>query len=308
MKAIRIERHGGSEVMDLAEVALPRIAPGEVLVAVSAAAINPVDWKIREGLLKDRFTLRMPHVLGRDFAGVVAATGQDVRRFAVGDRVWGAAPGTRWGSHAEYLAVAEDMVGRAPEALSDVEAAAMPLAALSALAGIQASGLAAGERILIHAGAGGVGGLAIQMAKHRGAEVATTVGPRNMDYVRALGADIAIDYREGDFAAAISDCDVVLDTMGGEVHRHSFAVLKPGGRLAFLIAAPLDKTPPRADISVMHARVSYDNESLERIATMVEAGAIAPQVETTLPLERAVEGYDLSRTGHARGKIVLTIR
>ena len=307
MKAIRIERHGGSDVMALAEVALPKIAPGEVLIEVHAASINPVDWKIRDGALKEQFMLQMPHVLGRDFAGTVAAIGEDIRRLAVGDRVWGVAPGTAWGSHAEFLAVEESFVGHIPNGLTDVDAAAIPLAALSALAGINAAKLVAGERILIHAGAGGVGGLAIQMAKHRGAEVATTASARNAEHVRALGADIAIDYASGDFAEAISDCDVVLDTMGGEVHRRSFAVLKRSGRLAYLIAMPFEKTPPRADVSVIHARVAYDHESLERIAAMVEVGAITPQVGVTLPLERAKEGYDMSRTGHVRGKIVLTV-
>ena len=308
MKAILIERHGGSGAMNLAEVALPRIAPDEVLVGVRAAAVNPIDWKIHERLPTDRFAPPMPLVPGRDFAGVVAATGEDVRRFAVGDRVWGAAPLTRWGSHAEFLAIAETMVGRAPAALSDIEAAAIPLAALSALAGIEAAGLAAGERILIHPGTGGTGGIAIQIARHRRAEVATTVRPGEIDHARALGADIAIDDRTTDFARAVGGCDVVFDTLGGAIDRRLFAVLRPGGRLTFLCAVRSDKTPPRSDVPMIHARVSCAHEDLERIAVMVEAGRIVPQVETILPLERAVEGYELSRTGRARGKIVLTIR
>lgn len=308
MKAVRIDRHGGAEVMSVAEIALPKVGPNDVLVEVHAASINPIDWKIRDGLMRAMFELAMPHVLGRDVAGIVAATGEEVRRLAVGDRVWGTASAARWGTHAEFAAIEEDLLGPAPAGLSHAEAASIPLAALSALAGIDVPKLTAGERILIHAGAGGVGTLAIQMAKHRGAEVATTAGPKNLDYVKALGADIAIDYSAGDFADAVSDCDVVFDTMGGEVHRRSFAVIKPGGRMSYLIAGPIEANPARGDVTVAQARVAYDHASLGRVAALVEAGAITPHVETTVPLAEALEGYRLSETGHARGKIVLTMR
>lgn len=305
MKALRIEEYGGSEVMAYADVPLPTVGPDDVLIEIEAAAVNPIDWKIREGILKAHLPIPLPHVLGRDFAGRVAATGENVRSIACGDAVYGTAEALRFGSHAEFVAVNANNVGLRPERLDPAEAASIPLAALSALAMMDASRLAAGERVLIHAGAGGVGSLAIQMAKAIGAEVATTAGAASLDYVRGLGADLAIDYANTDFATQWKDGDVVFDTMGGEIHKRSLSVLKPGGRLAYLIAAPLGDAPVRKDVEIVHAVVDYGKAALSRVTAMVEAGRLAPQVETVTPMAEAAKAYDLSQSGHARGKIIL---
>jgi NADPH:quinone reductase-like Zn-dependent oxidoreductase len=306
VRAAWIETYGGADVVRLGNVETPRPGSREVLVAVRAASVNPIDWKLRQGLLREVFPLTLPIVLGRDFSGVVAATGGEVADFHVGDEVFGLADVKRGGSHAEFVAADHRMAARKPRNLSHIEAASLPLVALTALTALdEVAHLHAGQRVLIHAGAGGVGGFAVQYASHVGALVASTCRTENVAYVAGLGADRVIDYTEEDFAALLSGLDLVFDTLGGDVHRRSFAVLRPGGTLVHINAAPLTGGAPRSDVMVKAATVTGRREIFERIADLAERKVVAPQVTEVLPLAEAARGYELSRGGHVRGKIVL---
>jgi NADPH:quinone reductase-like Zn-dependent oxidoreductase len=307
MRAARIGRYG-ADALEVVEVPTPRPGAGEVLVEVHAASLNPIDWKLADGRLRSHFDPPLPHVMGRDFSGVVAAVGETVEGLSVGEAVYGVGAAARDGSHAEYVAVEPKLLARRPRGLSHVEAAALPLAGLSAIAGVIATAdVRRGQKVLVHAGAGGVGSLAIQMARHLGAHVAATASAANLDYVRRLGAEVAIDYARDDFAPRLRGYDAVFDTMGGEVHRRSFAVLRPGGVIAWLVAAPLPP-PERDDVAARQAVVRYETAVLDRLTALVESGAVKPQVGTTLPLAEAPRAYALSRAGHVRGKIVLQVR
>ena len=309
MKAASFDRYGGSETMEFGDVADAAPGDGEIAVEIHAASVNPIDWKVREGYLQGTLDPPMPHVMGRDFSGVVTALGPGALGFAVGDEVFGVGTPGRHGSHAEAIAVDPATCARKPAGLSHLEAAALAISGLSAYAGLVTHGqLQAGEKVLIHAGAGGVGGLAVRLAKHLGAAVAATASAANADYVRALGADLAIDYRTQDFAAELSDYDLVFDLMGGEVHRRSYAVLRPGGRIAYLAAAAIEGEAPRDDVTAIPATVSYTTDLLTRVGELAVSGAVPPQVETVLPLAAAAAAYDLSQGGHLRGKIVLRVR
>ena len=309
MKALRIDDYGGREALRIVDMVRPEPGPGEALIEVHAAGVNPVDWKIREGYMKAFLDIPMPHVLGRDVSGVVADLGDGVTALSAGDAVFGTATANRDGTHAEFVAIDTGLLARKPNRIDHVETASLPIAALSAYAGLITHGnLAKGEKILIHAGAGGVGVIAIQLAKHIGAMVATTAGEANAEYVRELGADVVIDYRSTDFSEVLSDYDLVFDTMGGEIHVRSYAVLAPGGRMTCLNADPIPGDKPRDDVTVFNAPVAYDTASLERIAELIDKGAIRPQVSAVVPLSEAVSAYDLSQTGHLRGKVVLRMR
>jgi NADPH:quinone reductase-like Zn-dependent oxidoreductase len=308
VKAVYIEDYGGGEVTRFGEQPTPKPEPNEVLVAVHAASINPVDWKIRAGYVRQYFPVTFPYILGRDFSGVVAALGGEVRDLAVGDEIFGMTDVRRGGSHAEFAAVGRDLMTRKPKALTHIEAASLPLAGATAIVALEeVAGMAAGQRVLIHAGAGGVGGFAIQLAKHRGCWVAATCGTANVAYVRALGADQVIDYTAEDFTASLRDIDLVFDTMGGEVNQRSAAVLKSGGCLVQIAAAPITEKSARADIVIKPAVVRPGRPVFERIAALAESGAVRPQLGPILPLAEAAQGYEASRTGHIRGKIVLRV-
>ena len=309
MKALRIEDYGGREALQLVEIERPEPGAGDALIEVHAASVNPVDWKIREGYMKAFMDISMPHVLGRDVSGVVIALGDGADDMAVGDAVYGTTAASRDGTHAEYVAIDTGLLAKKPGRVEHVEAASLPIAALSAYSGLVTHGnLAKGEKILIHAGAGGVGVIAIQLAKHIGAFVATTAGESNTEYVQGLGADVVIDYRSTDFTEALSDYDLVFDTMGGDIHVRSYAVLAPGGRMTCLTADPIPDERPRDDVTVSKAPVAYDTATLERIAELVDSSAIQPQISAVVPLTEAVSAYDLSQTGHLRGKVVLRMR
>jgi NADPH:quinone reductase-like Zn-dependent oxidoreductase len=305
MKAVLIQDYGGPEQLALGEVGEPESGPGDVVVDIAAASLNPIDWKMRAGEVRRFFELGFPHVPGRDFSGVVRAVGAEVEGFAVGDPVFGIAEVTRWGSHAQAIAVNAGLVAPKPEALSHEAAAALGIAATTVLTALEDTApVGAGDRILIHAGAGGVGHLAVQYAKHKGAEVLTTARAVNHDFVRALGADEAIDYTTSDFTEAAADCDIVFDTMGGEVHRRSFDALKPGGLLVYITAAALPEAPGRPDVTVLNAQVRGDRAKLERIVALVAEGTFKPAVEQTYPLEDFAQAYARLETGHSRGKIL----
>src|SRR5271166_6486708 len=240
MKAVLFEKHGGPEVLHLAEVPDPTAGPGEVVVDIHAASVNAADYKVRlGGAAYSSSGVKLPHILGRDFSGVVSAVGSGVSDLKVGDAVFGVTDQGIEGTYAEKIAIKAAIIAKKPERLGDAEAAAMALTGLTALWAIEDTAkLKAGETILIQGGAGGVAGFAIQLAKHLGATVITTASSRNHAYVRGLGADRVIDYNEEDFTTSVSNCDVVFDTVGGDVRIGSYVVLKPGGRLVWIAPAP----------------------------------------------------------------------
>ena len=292
------------------ETVTPREAgPNDVVIDVHAASLNPVDARATSGYLRERIDFELPHIPGRDCSGIVVDVGVAVADFREGDAVVAVADQKRWGTHAERVVIDQATVARKPPSLSHVEAASIPIAGLSALAGLVTAGkVQTCERVLIHAGAGGVGSFAIQLGKHLGAFVATTAGPHNLDYVRNLGADIAIDYTTEDFCGAISGFDLVFDVMGGEIRYRSFTVLRPGGRIVHLSGPPMNKPPTRDDVVVVPATVGYDTHYLDRVMKLVAQKIVRTTVSHVIPFSDAVRAYDTIRSGHARGKIVLDIK
>lgn len=308
MKAVQFHDYGGPDVVALADIPMPEPASSEVLVEIAAASINPIDWKMRAGLVREYFELALPHVLGRDFSGRVRAVGGEVRGITIGDEVFGVADAMRQGTHAEAIAVDAGLLARKPAALDHAGAAALGATGMTLIAAFEdAASISRGQKVLIHGGAGGLGHLAVQYARHRGAEVIATAGKANHDFVRALGADRVIDYTACDFAEAVSGCDLVLDTIGGEVHQRSLAVVKPGGVLVYVTAQPIPPNAAREDISVLRAPVRGRRAVFERLADLVGQGVLTPVVEHRFPLAEAAGAYALSETGHARGKIVLEV-
>ena len=307
MKAAFFMKHGDSEVLEYGDVPDPVARPGEVLVDVYAASVNAADWKMRAGGYAP--APHFPYVLGRDFSGVVAAVGQGVSDFKVGDPVFAVCDVGQEGAYAEKIAIKAAIVARKPNALSHAECAALALAGLTALVSIEDTlQLKRGEKILIQGGAGGVAGIAIQIAKHIGARVITTASAVNHAYVRSLGADDIIDYRADDFTKKVSDCDAVFDTVGGDVTTKSFAVLKPGGRAAFIASGASAPASPRTDVRSLRPNVGRDRPHLERIVALVQSGAIRPPEIKHYPLSWAAAAHVLSEGRHFRGKIVLDVR
>lgn len=307
MKAVYIERHGGPEELKYGELPDPEAGPGEVVVDVHAASVNGADWKVRAG--GSYKPAHFPHILGRDFSGVVASAGDGVTDVGVGDPVFGVSEASRESCFAEKLAIRAAIVARKPDTLSHVEAAAVALVGLTAIVSIEDTlQLKAGETILIQGGAGGVAAFAIQLAKHIGARVITTTSPANLAYVRGLGADEVIDYTTQDFAKLVSGCDAVLETVGGDVALRSFAVLKPGGRAAFIASGAQAPASPRPDVASLRPNVARDRRHLERIVALVGGGAVRLPDIKTFPLAQAAEALEVSEGRHLRGKLVLTMR
>lgn len=306
MRAFTLTGYDGLASMRFADVAVPEPGPCDVLLEVRAATVNPIDGKITHGYLNGRVELALPHVLGRDGAGVVVKVGSAVTGLAPGDHVYGVADQARWGTQAEYVVMQAATLARKPPGLSDIEAGSLPIAGLSAYAGLVTVGkLAPGERVLIHAGAGGIGAVAVQLAKHLGAFVAATAGTNNVDFVRSLGADAVIDYGRTDFSAELHDYDLVFDLIGGSVRHRSFRVLKPGGRIVYLSVPPMKAPPPRNDVTVTQAPVKYDTHLLDRIAELIASKAIRPVVGAVFRFADALKAYEHVMTGHARGRVML---
>jgi len=307
MKAVLLIKHGGPKVLRLSEVPDPKAGPGEVVVDVHAASINAADYKVRLG--GPGHNLKFPHILGRDFSGVVSALGAGVSDVTVGDAVFGVTDQGTEGCYAEKLAINAAIIAKKPARLGHAEAAAMGLTSLTALWAVEDTAqLRPGETILIQGGAGGVAGFAIQLSKHLGANVITTASARNHDYVRSLGADRAIDYSTQDFTAAVHDCDVVFDTVGGEVQVRSYAVLKSGGRLVWIAAAPPGFQPTRKDVEVLRPNVKRDRMHLERMLALYDRGAVWPPAITRYSLADAAEAHRVSEGRHLQGKLVLMVR
>jgi NADPH:quinone reductase-like Zn-dependent oxidoreductase len=307
MKAAYIEEHGGPEVLRYGDVPDPIAGPGEALVDIHAASVNGADWKVRSGA--SGTITNFPYVLGRDFSGVVSAVSDGVQDLRVGDAVFGVCDVGQEGAYAEKIAIKSAILANKPDSLSHVEAASLALIGLTALISVEDTlHLQAGETILIQGGAGGVASFAIQLAKHIGARVITTASASNHDYLRDLGADEIIDYNVQDFTEVVSDCDAVFETAGGDVVQRSFAVLKPGGRAAFIASGGEAPEPPRDDVRSLRPAVGRDRPHLDRIVDLVTAGAIRVPEITEFVLSDAVAAHRISEARHLRGKLVFKVR
>ena len=306
MKAVFIEKFGGAEVLQYGDQPDPVAAAGEVVVSVVAASVNAADWKVRAG---EYSQATFPLILGRDFSGLIAGLGPGVDDLKVGDPVFGVLDAGKEGAYAEKVAIKASIVAKKPAALSDVDAAALALTGLTAIRSIEDTlKLKRGEKILIQGGAGGVASLAIQLAKHIGARVITTTSAPNLAYVRGLGADEVIDYNAQNFTRAVSGCDAVFDTVGGDVAKQSYAVLKPGGRAAFIASGAEAPKPDRSDVTGLRPPVPRSRKAMERIAELYVAGAIKPPEVKLYKLAQATEAHRLSQARHFRGKLVFQVR
>jgi NADPH:quinone reductase-like Zn-dependent oxidoreductase len=306
MKAVFIEQFGGPEVLQYGDLPDPVAAPGEVVIDVVAASVNGADWKVRVGQYKQS---KFPFPLGRDFSGLISAVGEGVTDLKVGDAVFGVCEAGQEGAYAEKIAVKAAIVAKKPDALPHVDAAALALTGLTALSAIEDTlKLQSGEKILIQGGAGGVAGFAIQLAKHLRAHVITTTSAANRAYVRELGADEVIDYRATDFTQVVDGCDAVFDTVGGDVAEKSFAVLKPGGRAAFIASGAQAPKPDRDDVTSLRPPVGRARRHLERIAELFQIGAVrAPEIKL-YRLSQAADAHRVSEGRHFRGKLVFQVR
>ena len=308
MKAVRIHRYGGPDALVFETAPCPRPGNGEVLIRVHATAVNPVDWKIREGYLKDVLQHKLPLIIGWDLSGTVIETGPGVTRFRAGDEVFSRPDIMRDGTYAEIIVVRETEVALKPKSLDHLHAAAIPLAATTAWQALfDAAGLSEGQRILIHAAAGGVGSFAVQLAKWKGAQVIGTASARNHDYLRALGADEVIDYRTVLFEEAVRYVDVVFDTIGGDTQDRSWKVLKPGGILVSILRPPSAETASEYGVRQEFVFMQPNAAELTEIAELVDAGKLRAVVDTVLPLADARRAHQLNQMGHTRGKIVLKV-
>lgn len=308
MKAVRFHRYGTAEVLQYEEAPLPLLNADDVLIKVHSAGVNPADWKFRAGWYAEYAPRELPCILGSDVAGTIEQVGAAVSRFQVGDAVFAMAAMTRNGAYAQYVAVRADDVAAAPRSIPLEQAAGVPLAALTAwLALFDKGGLMAGQTVLIHAAAGGVGSIAVQLAKHAGAHVIATASAANMAFVESLGADRVIDYRSQDFSALVHGVDMVLDTMGGETQEKSWGVLRKDGVLVCL-AMPLDEAAAaRHQVRAMAANVTPNGARLASIAGLIDAGVLQVTVAREFALAEAAAAHAFSETGRARGKIVLRV-
>jgi NADPH:quinone reductase-like Zn-dependent oxidoreductase len=307
MKAAYLDQFGGPEVLRYGDLPDPVAADGEVIVDVHAASINAADWKFRGGEYGRHANVKFPQIPGRDFSGIVGAVGSGAD-LKVGDAVFGVIAGGKEGTYCEKIAINAAIVAKKPDGLSHINAAALALTGLTAINSVEDTlRLQRGETILIQGGAGGVAGFAIQFAKYLGARVNTTTSAANIDYVRGLGADQVIDYNTEDFTKTVSGCDAVFDTVGGDVAKKSFLVLKPGGRAAFIASGAEAPKPDRTDVTGLRPPVPRSRKAMERVAELFVAGAIQPPEVKLYKLLQAAEAHRLSQSRHFRGKLVFQV-
>jgi NADPH:quinone reductase-like Zn-dependent oxidoreductase len=307
MKAVQISKFGDQSVLELNDISIPTPAENEVLIKVKAAAVNPVDWKIREGYLQPMLNHSLPLTLGWDVAGEVVVAGTQVTNLKVGDAVYSRPNIAKNGSYAEYMTAVADEVAIKPTSLSWQEAAGVPLTSLTAWQSLyELTNVQANERVLIHAGSGAVGQFAIQLAKLRGAYVYTTTSAKNTDLVLGLGADQAIDYHQEDFSE-LKDLDVVFDTIGGETLANSWVTLKQGGRLVSIVANPSEEIAAKHGVSAFFCFVQPSSEQLNEITKLADAGRFKVNIDSEFPLDQVAQAHARSETGRAQGKIIINV-
>lgn len=307
-RAVIIEEYGHADQLKESTVTLPQLGEHQVVVKVAATSVNPIDWKLREGYLAQMMPWDFPIILGWDVAGEIVEIGSAVTDWKVGQKVFARPETTRFGTYADYTIVDDHLLAVKPENVSFEDAAAVPLAGLTAYQALFTHGqLKAGEKVLIHAGAGGVGIYAIQLAKNAGATVITTASEKNHALLKELGADQVIDYHTTDFSEVLTDIDLVFDTMGGDTQADSFKVLKSDGRLISIVGDPDEALAKKVAVA-KSIWLQPDGKQLQEIADLMEAGKVKSVVGHTYPLtaEGVKEAHELSATHHAKGKIVLT--
>jgi NADPH:quinone reductase-like Zn-dependent oxidoreductase len=311
MKAVRIHRYGAADELVYEEAACPSLREDEVLIRVHAAGVNPFDCAVRSGYVAGSgyFQHTLPLILGADVSGVVESVGSGVTEFQPGDEVYTRVDLNRDGGYAEYVAVrASDVVSK-PDSLDHVHAAALPHVSLTAWGTLyDTANLAPGQTVLIHGAAGGVGHIAVQLAKLRGAKVIGTASTDNLDFLRELGVDEAVDYTVGPFEDVVRDVDVVLDTIGGDCQERSWQVLKPGGLLMSIVHPPSAETAAACGVRQEFAMASFAvGPVLREIASLVNAGQLKPTVSAILPLDQVQRAHGMSESRRTRGKIVLQV-
>jgi NADPH:quinone reductase-like Zn-dependent oxidoreductase len=314
MKSIQIKRYGNSDVVEVNDnTSIPTVTVGKILVNVRASGVNPADWKIREGYFQQMTPLQFPSTLGMDFSGVVKKIGEEDMSsdFKQGDEVYGQASVLSGGSgaFAELALANKDSIAHKPKTLNHPEAAALPLVGVSAWqALVENIGLTNGQKILIHGGAGGIGSIAIQHAKHLGAYVATTVSTNVKEFVQRLGADQVIDYKTENFEDKLHDYDSVFDTVGGDTYKRSFKVLKKGsGIIVSMLEQPNSELMNQYGIKAVFLFSQVNRQRLAKLAQWVDQNNIKVNVDKTFSLDQASKALDYQRDVHPRGKVVLTV-
>jgi NADPH:quinone reductase-like Zn-dependent oxidoreductase len=306
MKAIRVHAYGGPEQLRLEETPQPKVESGKVLVRIHSASVNPIDFKLASGNMRQIMPINFPWIPGGDFSGIVEEVGSGVSGLAKGDAVYGDASGG--GAYAEFYAGPASMIAPKPRRLSDVEAASVPLAGQTASQGLFDNGrLERGETVLIHGAAGGVGTFAVQLAHWKGAKVLATASADNVDYLRSLGADTVIDYKATPFESLAKNVDLVFDLIGGETQRRSFGVLKAGGRLVATAQPPSPEEAAKHKVEAKMMGMKASTANLTRLAELLDAGKIKTVVTKTYSLAQARDAWTEIMSGHTRGKIVLQV-
>lgn len=333
MKAFILDRYGSNEHVRAGDMPEPVLMDDDVFIEIHAASVNPLDIKIRDGKLKPVLPYRLPIILGNDLAGVVIKVGSRVRRFKPGDEVYARPDQDRIGAFAEFISIKEDSLAHKPKKLNMEEAASIPLVGLTAWqALVERANLKKGQKVFIHAGSGGVGTFAIQLARHLGAQVATTTSTENVDWVKALGANVVVDYRKDDFAKTLRDYDVVLDTLGGDALARSPQVLKPGGKLISIAGPPdhdfakeigmpwivrqvlrllsyrIRKAAQRHGAHYSFLFMKANGDQLCEIAALIDSGVIRPVVDRVFPFEATKAALAYVETGRAKGKVVVKVK
>lgn len=306
MRALLMTGYGESDVLRLDRVPVPTPARGEVRIRVHAASVNPIDWKIRAGMLKRNYGVTLPYIPGRDVAGTIDAVGPDVTRWKTGDSVFAVIDG---GGLAEYVNAPVENVALKPSKLSFKEAAGIPTASLAAWRTLIGNAdIKQGQRVLIHGGAGGVGSTAVQLAHWRGAHVIATASARNHEYLKSIGADKVIDYRTTRFEDVVKNADVVLDTVGGDTLQRSPAVLREGGTLLTIVGIPPAQTCRERKLrcpSPSTATEEQPGEELGKLGQLFDSGVLKMSIEAEFPLAEAAKAMELNEAGRARGKIIV---
>lgn len=311
MRAAQLTAYGGQDTVKVTEDAdKPAPVSDQLLIEVHAAGVNPFDVKVREGMARQMAELNFPATLGGDFAGTVAAVGDDVQDFEVGQAVYGQAGAlSGQGSFADFTPVKAGQVAAKPAGLDFTQAAALPLVSVSAYqALVDHMDLQKGQKILIHGGAGGIGSMAIQLARHIGAHITTTAAAKDTDFVKGLGADEVIDYEAQDFADVIKDYDAVFDTIGGETTVKSYTVLKPGGALVSMAAQADDVLAKQYEVKFTSQFTHVTTKRLDAVSALIDDGSLKPVIDKVFPLEDAAEALEYQKTARPRGKVVLLIK